>query len=91
MLFDILQTITDDQHRRRYGGQTPGVAVGGGQLGAGDLKSSAHAAGANDDLFTLQPQPALCFDSVRIGEAGVAGSLVIYPLCFKVGEPAQGS
>ena len=48
----------------------------GGQLEAGNGEPPAHPARTNDDLFGLQPQPTLGFDSVRIDEARGAGSLV---------------
>ena len=50
--------------------------MGACQLTAGDWESPTHAAGANDDLFGLQPQAALGFDGVPVGEAGNAGVLV---------------
>ena len=50
--------------------------MGARQLEAGDGESPAHAARADDDLFSLKPQPALGFDGVRIGEARGAGVLV---------------
>ena len=50
--------------------------MGACQLPAGDWESPTHAAGANDDLFGVQPQAALGFDGVLVGEAGNAGVLV---------------
>jgi hypothetical protein len=38
------------------------------QLEAGDWKPPAHAASANDDLFSLKSQPALGLDGVFVGE-----------------------
>ena len=66
----------NDQHRRRDGGQAPGVAVGIRQLEAGDREPPADAARANDDLFSLQPQPAFGFDGVLVGETRNASVLV---------------
>ena len=62
-----------DQHRRRDRGQAPGIAVGGGQLEAGDWKPPARAARAKDELVSLQAQSTLGFDGVRIDEARSAG------------------
>jgi hypothetical protein len=46
------------------------------QLEARDWKSSARAAGANDDLFSLEPEPALGLDGVRVHEACGASMLL---------------
>jgi hypothetical protein len=46
------------------------------QLKARDREPPAHAAGANDDLFRLQPEPAFGLDSTSIEEARLAGLLV---------------
>ena len=46
------------------------------QLETRDRERSAHAAGANDDLFSLKPQPTLAFDGVLVGEVRDAGVLV---------------
>jgi hypothetical protein len=46
------------------------------QLEAGDWKPPAHAASANDYLFSLKPQAALGFNGVLVGEACNASVLV---------------
>ena len=56
--------------------EAPGIAVGGGQLEAGNWQPPARAARAEDDLVGVQPQPTLGFDGVRIDEACGAGLLV---------------
>jgi len=40
------------------------------------LEFPAHAASADDDLFSLKPWATLSFDSVRVGEACNASVLV---------------
>ena len=49
----------DDQHRRRHAGQLPGVAVRVRELEAGNGESSAHAAGAEDELLRLRAEARL--------------------------------
>src|SRR5262249_37387108 len=70
------RSSTNDQHRWWHRGQMPGIAMAGRQLGAWNREAPAHAAGTNDDFVSLKSQPALGFDSVRIGEARGAGPLV---------------
>src|SRR4051812_38069229 len=54
----------------------PGITMGGGQLGSRNREAPAHAAGTNDELCSLQSQPALGFHSVWIDEARRAGPFV---------------
>ena len=43
--------------------------MGAGKLEARNWEPPAHAAGADDELFRLQPEPALRLDGMRIDEA----------------------
>ena len=56
--------------------EAPRIAVGGGQLEAGNRQPAARATRAEDDLVGLEPQPALGLDGVRIDEARRAGAFV---------------
>src|SRR5262249_46205403 len=66
----------DHEHRGRDRCQTPGIAMGICQLETRDREPPTHAASANDDLFSLKPQPPLAFDGVLCGEMRDAGVLV---------------
>ena len=50
--------------------------MGARQLEAGDRKPPAHPAGADDELVSLKPEPALGLDGVCIDEARSSGFLV---------------
>src|SRR5262249_11763011 len=58
------------QHRWRDRSQTPGIVMGTGQLEAWDRETPAHAARANDDLLSLQPESAVGLDGMRVDEVG---------------------
>ena len=64
------------QHRRRHGGQAPGVAVRVRELESGDVEPPTDSARAKDEFFRLQPQPGRRFDRVRIDEPRSAGVFV---------------
>src|SRR2546429_9979725 len=67
----------------------PGVAMGTCQLGAGDWEPPAHAARANDDLFSLKPSAVFGLDGVLVREACNA-SVLVDGHSQGVDLPAQG-
>ena len=49
------------QHRRRHGGQAPGIAVRVRELESGDVEPPTDSARAKDEFLRPQPQPGLLF------------------------------
>ena len=65
-------------HQQRVGRrlETPGVAVGAGELEARQRQPARRAPGAHDDVGGSQSGPVLALDHVRLGEAGGSGVLM---------------